>query len=255
MRSLPLVAAAACGAHAPSTAPRAGAMPGWLAIAPALHDDDALPSWIPVDRATVVVPATDPPVSFGARLLAVPLEGAALEVRHAGRATIAYGCDGGALEVDRFDGDRRLPPGPVWLLPAPAPAGWAPAGVPVAAASVTVERRAWTAGRLSVSLERRDPTHADLLVNDGARRLFVEHAGKHYMEGADPGPIDLSLPRQIGMPVPAAAFSVAPAGPTLLVLSTSGYEGSRLHAVLVDDAGGAALPDPTFDVGLYFCAF
>lgn len=254
------IVASGCGSGASLTtvAPANQADPGWvpaLAVAP----DDVVgwigvaPAFLPVETGAVaVIPWDVAKLEPGVAVVAVPIAGSPVPARSAKVETFQFGCDNGSIELLTFEG-TALASGPVWLVPSPLPAGWAPAAIALRTLEAATERAVWEAGPLTVSLARVDAAHATLTIAAGDRTLHHETLEKPAIDGGDGAPIDLTEPGEPGVSTPVAVFAVSPDGPVLLVLSTSGYEGFSLSTLLVD--GDGARPVERLGFYVYQCAF
>lgn len=224
---------------------------GWLAVVPAAADDDG--AWAPRDpTAMALVAAPADGLAAGATVTLIPSRGAAVTGRVGAARAIAYGCDGGTLDVAPIDGAARLPPGVAWILPPSPPASWQVAPLTLTAGAATADRRGWRLGPLDLELTRTDATHARLTVRDGGRARGEVVLEKSYMDGADPGPIDLTT-SQPGVVEPIAGYAIAPAGPWLLVGLIPGYEGVSVVGYLIGDRRVELVS--SLAVYLYQCAF
>jgi len=166
---------------------------------------------------------------------------------------VPYGCEHNRLDAIAFTG-AQLAPGPVWLLPRGAPARWRPRpiAIEVAPEPASEAHRVDRVGPLTLELARTDATHATLAIAVGKRVLGSFPIERAAMAGADPGPLDLREPG-VAIPMPVAAWSIADAGPILLVLLVRHYDGVRLWPILVEQGGARELPDMARY--LYQCAF
>ncbi|MCB9558956.1 MAG: hypothetical protein H6708_00950 [Kofleriaceae bacterium] len=229
---------------------------GWLGLATAETRADGLPWWVPVDAHPVVIPSGASPTPAptpGAAVRVLPARGDAVTGRVGDATSIRYGCDGGfPVDVVPVEGVARVAPGAAWVVPAELPAGWQPTALAIAdEPGATAARRAWTIGPLVVEATRADATHATFEIRGGDRRIGSIPGETYEMEGADEAAIDLTGVDP-GVPQPVAAYQVAPDGPIVLIMLTTGYEGWGADAYLVGD--GLA-PLPSLGVGLYYCAF
>lgn len=225
---------------------------GWLAVVPAAAADDG--AWAPHDPAAAMALVAAPADGLAADMTVtlVPSRGAAVSGRVGATRTIAYGCDGGQLDVAPIDGAARLPPGVAWILPPSPPSTWQVAPLTLTVGAATADRRGWRLGPLDLELTRTDATHARLTVGDGGRARGEVVLEKSYMDGADPGPIDLTT-SQPGVVEPIAGYAIAPAGPWLIVGLIPGYEGVSVVGYLVGERRVELVP--SLAVYLYQCAF
>jgi len=235
-----------------------GELPGWMGFAAARSAASPTFGWSPVHREAdaVVFSAAFRPqwdaVARGTAYRGITAEGAVV-LRYLGTREERYGCEANTAAMTAFRAERRLPEGPVWVLPADAPLK--PAPVPVVAAPSGKESRAWTAGRLEIAVRKTGERTALLRVSDQGRPILEEALEKHYMEGADLAPVDLSGTSEIGMPFPLAAFALSPGGPWLIVFRQPGYEGNAFRSLLVEDGRASFLESERHSPFLYLCAF
>lgn len=226
----------------PATPARLTDAPYWVAITP--------------DAAAVVpAPGSVPaPLTPGTAYTALSARGGAPVQLTAGAATtVPYGCDDIPLDVIPLTG-ARVPPALTWILPSPLPAGWAPAALPLTVDVDRKERRRWKAGALELELSRDDKTHATLRIAAGGKELHRAEAEAYFMQGSDEIDLDFTQGRRPGIPFPEAVFAIAPAGPHLVVLDASGYEGVGFDVLLVTPDGTShAIEAAGFSA--YYCAF
>jgi hypothetical protein len=242
-----------------------GAEPlGWLAVAPVAptagdHDGEAY--WLPADdsAALMLLPDGTPEPPRGAQVLAVPLRGEPVKLVIGERRTVRYGCDDNQLEGVALQGppgmtaEQLPPPGPVWILPNTSrAAAWKPSGLEVAPTELSPDKRVWTVGPMTFALTVKDRNHATFTAGLGSVWLMQRELERPLMAGADDVRIDLTqlVP---GMPQVAAAFSMEPGGPMVIVLATPGYEGTQLSTLLYDGAGLREVE--AMQRYLYACAF
>lgn len=244
------------GAEAKEIAVDASSALGTLALPAAAERPDDGPFWVAKTAgAAAVVPAPAPLVA-GTQYRALSAAGGApVELTAGAPTTIGFGCDQTSLDVVPLVGDA-VKAGLVWVLPSPAPAAWAPAAVPL---TVEVDERAHRLVRASnVTIELRlvDKTHATLHIADrrADEAALDETAEAYYMAGADPIDLDLTQGHYPGIPTPEAAFAFSDAGPYLVVLDRSGYEGIAFETVLVTTNGRAQVIE-SLGLGAYYCAF
>ena len=233
---------------------------GYLAVAPVptSAQGDDFPYWIPSDDSAAILmpPADAPQPKPGIEVLAVPSRGAPVKLVIGERRRVRYGCDDNSLEgfaLGAADPAAAPPPGPVWILPAtPLAATWKPSGLEVAPVELAPDKRAWTVGPLRIALTVRDKTHATLAAAAGPVWVLQRELERPLMAGAPDGPLDLTQDVP-GMPTVAAAFSMIPDGPILIVLSVPGYEGTTLTTFLYDGANMREVE--TMQHYFYACAF
>jgi hypothetical protein len=250
---------------APSGPPTTFVLPGadslgYLAVAPVpkAADGDGFAYWIPTDdsAALLMPPADAPQPKPGIEVLAVPSRGAPVKLVIGERRAVRYGCDNNTLEgfaLSAPDPDAAPPPGPVWILPAtPLAATWKPSGLEVAPVELAPNKRVWTVGPLRIALTVRDKSHATLAAAAGTVWVLQRELERPLMDGAEDAPIDLTQDVP-GMPNVAAAFSMIPDGPILVVLAVPGYEGTTLTTFLYDGANMREVE--TMQHYFYACAF
>lgn len=264
-----LAVTVSCGAPSPPAAPSnvpggspgttaevqvdpAGPM-GALALPAAGEPPTEAPHWIARTSDAAAVVPTPAPLAAGTTYKAISASGASIDLTAGAATMIGYGCDRTPLEVVPLAG-AAVPPALVWVLPAPVPAAWSPAAVPLALALDTRAARRWTAGPLVLALERLDRTHARLRISRGEAVAHDERAEAYEMDGAGPIDLDLTAGARPGIPVPEAVFAFAADGPFLVVLDRSGYEGVAFETLLVDGRGRARAIE-SLGLGVYFCAF
>ncbi|MEZ4365126.1 MAG: hypothetical protein R2939_02420 [Kofleriaceae bacterium] len=239
------------GPSSPSLVVEPSQVRGALAYAPAPVDgerDDLMPT--SADPTIVEDTAT---TSLRGPVLALPSRGAAVEVTAGAPRTIRHGCDGNTLEVTPWAGAGAVAPGLVWLAPQPWPAGWAPAAVEIEAEPATQAAHRYRAGRLGVEVTALGPREGELRLRFDDVERMVAPLSQDAMDGAELPPLDLRPPRDVGEPAPIAAWSLAPAGPVVVVMYTEGFEGFVLDSYLVDERGATRLEQ--LGGGLYYCAF
>jgi hypothetical protein len=225
-----------------------------LPASPAPLDD--APYWVATSPdASVVVPDTgSTPLVAGTKYAALSAAGGApVELTAGAVTTIGYGCDKVDLQVVPLSG-ARVPPALVWVLPSPLPAGWSPAAVPLTVEQQEKSRRRWKAGTLDLEITRTDATHASLRVGTGDRTLHTQAVEAYFMEGSDEIDLDFTEGRRPGIPFPEAVYAIAPGGPHLVVLDTSGYEGVSFTALLVTQESGSHEIESA-STSAYYCAF
>lgn len=190
----------------------------------------------------------------GARVSVLGMAGGLVAYTAGARAMVPYGCDGNTLEVTPLAGPA-LPPGIAWVLPAPLPAGWAPAALAVTWTRRERGRVGLRLGDLEVELVRTAPLRGTLTIARAGRVLHRAPFERQLMDGAPPelATIDLTDVGGPGVPLPVGAWTLAPGGPVLLALVLPGFEGVTLSGLLVDEAGAA--PVPALEQYLYGCAF
>jgi hypothetical protein len=208
--------------------------------------------WVPLAPGLgVVVPAEAPLVPGETRAVVAAPGGERASLTVGAPAPVPYGCDNSG-EFPAYTLGGALPPGLAWVLPAAPPAAWTPGALPLTATTSRDEAR-WTAGPVTATLTRTGARTAQLSIAWADRVLQQSPVEAWSMPGADDGPIDLSFPDQPGLPNPAAAFSLSPTGPFLLVLDVSSFEGVGFDTVLVTDT--AVRPVESMRLGQYYCAF
>jgi hypothetical protein len=262
LAALMLLVAAACGSQ-PAGSPQnvtSGAGPsvaiapdqplGRIGIAPLRARDAG--DWLPAGVQAVLVPLPAEGLTAGATLSAIDTAGRTARVTAGAPTRVPYGCDGNQLDALPFTG-ADLAPGPVWLLPPGALATWSPRAVAIASPGAATEvRRRYTVGPLSLELERTDRTHGTLAIVRDGRALHRVAIERGEMEGAPSTPLDFRS-SGVAIPEPVGAWSLADAGPFLLVLLVPSYEGMNVKPLLVEDAGARELPE--LAIYLYRCAF
>ncbi len=237
-RPLAVDASSALGVMAlPAFATRPEPAPYWVALTP---------------DATAVVPgkAALAPGTYQA----LPAGGATAIELSAGAATrINYGCDGGfALDVVPLAGPA-VKPGLVWVLPTPVPPEWKPASHALRAEIAERDRMRYVVGDLVIEQRRVDKTHAALSISVRGKTVHDETSEAYLMDGADPIDLDLKEGHAPGIPTVEAVFSVGPAGPYLVVLEESGYEGVAFETLVVLESATEVVESLGFDA--YYCAF
>lgn len=257
---LALVTAAACGQPAaPAVPPRNVASPGvavtiargeplgWLGLGLLPARDGG--SWIPAAAQFGALTLTDDPLPPVVTVIGV--SGPPQRLTLADSVAITYGCDDNTLGVHPLAGPR-LPPGAAWVLPPTAPPSWTPAAISIASTHADPTHHSYIAGALTFELTRTSATRGRLQIFRDGRALHDASFERPEMDGADPAPIDLGEGGP-GIPRPIAVWSIAPAGPFLVVMLHPGFEGVTLDAVLVEDTGTRALEN--MSMYLYSCAF
>ncbi len=257
---LALVTATACGPPAaPAVPPRNVAAPGvvvkiergeplgWLGLG--LHRTRDNGSWIPAASQFGALTLTDDPLPTKVTVIGVSGPPQVLTVAES--VAIKYGCDENTLGVHPLAGPR-LPPGAAWVLPPSAPPSWTPAAVAVQSTHADPARHSYTAGALAFELTRKGDMRGRLQIFHDGNQVYDASFERPEMDGADPAPIDLGEGGP-GIPQPIAVWSIAPAGPFLVVMLHPGYEGVTLEPVLVADSETRVLED--MSMYLYACAF
>ncbi len=256
---LGLVVMVACSQRVPASAPANVATSGtaihvardeplgWIGIGTLPRPES---SWIPVSDRIGGLTLTDdllPP-----RVTVIGATGGAELLSVGDSIPLKYGCDDNSLGVRPLSG-ARLPPGPAWILPPTAPSSWRPAALPVRVSHKDPTLRSHIAGALVFELTRRGATHASLVITRDGKKTFESTYERAEMDGADTtAPIDLveTVP---GLPEPLAVWSLAPAGPFLVVMLLPGFEGVTLQPLFVDDTSARVVEG--MEVYLYSCAF
>ena len=259
-RILALVTAAACGqSAAPVVPPGNVATPGaivkiardeplgWLGLGLTRARDNG--SWLPAAAQFGAMTLTDDPLPLKVSVIGV--SGSLQILTVAESVAIKYGCDENTLGVHPLAGPR-LPPGPAWVLPPGAPPSWTPAAVAVHSTHADPTRHSYTAGSLAFELTRKTDVRGRLQIFHDGRQLHDASFERPEMDGADTAPIDLGEGGP-GIPQPIAVWSIAPAGPFLVVMLHPGYEGVTLEPILVEDSGTRVLEE--MSMYLYSCAF
>ncbi|HUQ07344.1 MAG TPA: hypothetical protein VM261_32855 [Kofleriaceae bacterium] len=221
----------------PAYATRPEAAPHWVALAPG---------------AAAVVPGK---AALGpGTYRALPAGGAtAIALRAGATTSIDYGCDGGtSLDVIPLAGPA-VKPGLVWVLPSPVPPEWQPASHALRAEIAERDRVRYVVGELVIEQRRLDKTHAALAIAVRGKTVHDETSEAYLMDGADPIDLDLKEGHAPGIPTVEAVFSVAPAGPYLVVLETSGYEGVAFETLVARESATEVVESLGFDA--YYCAF
>lgn len=257
---LPLLVLVACGAprdggvHNVAAAADVRVAPtdplGWIGLSPA-PAPTADASYLPITTQHAVVVPHDPGRPLPPRVAAVATRGAIARFTTGAVTRLRYGCEDNTLELVPLAGPR-VPPGPVWVLPPRMPAGWQPTPLALRAGRASAAARTYVAEPLTIELARQDASRGTLTIARAGRTIHTRPFERHRMEGADPSPIDLAEGGP-GIPEPIAAWSIAPGGPILLVLSQPGYEGVTLAALLVE--AERARPVDALTTYLYACAF
>ena len=190
----------------------------------------------------------------GARVSVLGMAGGPVAYTAGARALVPYGCDGNTLEVTPLAGPAQAL-GIAWVLPAPLPAGWAPAALAVTWTRRERARVGLRLGDLDVELVRTAPLRGTLAIARAGRVIHRAPFERQLMDGAPPelATIDLTDVGGPGVPLPVGAWTLAPGGPVLLALVLPGFEGVTLSGLLVDEAGAA--PVPALEQYLYGCAF
>jgi hypothetical protein len=214
---------------------------------------DPAPYWVAITAgASAVVPGKMAPAP--GTYQALPAGGAqAIELRAGAFTNINYGCDGGtALDVVPLAGPA-VKPGLVWVLPSPVPADWKPASHALRAEIAERDRLRYVVGDLVIEQRRVDKTHAALTIAFRGKTVHDHTSEAYLMAGADPIDLDLKAGHSPGVPTVEAVFSVGPAGPYLVVLEQSGYEGVAFETLVVLEDATAVVEALGFDA--YYCAF
>ncbi len=243
---------------------------GWLVVAPtaplgslalALAPTPATPASPLGEVADSVLPARDASsvasvgaLAPGARVSVLGMVGGPVAYTAGTRAQVPYGCDGNTLEVTPLAGPAQ-PRGVAWVLPAPLPAGWAPAALAVTWTRRERARVGLRIGDLDLELVRTAPLRGTLTLARAGRVIHRAAFERTLMDGAPPelATIDLTDLGGPGVPLPVGAWTLAPGGPVLLALALPGFEGVTLSGLLVHEAGAA--PVPGLEKYLYGCAF
>jgi hypothetical protein len=227
----------------PAGAERPEEAPYWMANAPSAA------AVVPVDAATATALAT------GTTYTAVTAGGAApVELTAGAPTTIGYGCDQNDLSVVPLTGPASPKPGLLWVLPAPMPAGWSPRSHVVVGARDARERLRVRAAAVSFELVRRDMTRAQMRISVRQHPVHLEEVEAYVMDGADPIDLDFTQEGHVpGVPMLEAVFSFGDAGPYVVVLDRSGYEGVAFQTLLLQD--GKAREIESLGLGAYYCAF
>lgn len=223
-------------------------VPGWLAftVRPANQQKDA---WTPAHpNATAVIVNAEPwseTVEEGTRFRLLAREGN-LPLTLSEVSELPYGCDGNTTTMAAFRTPHDLAEQVVWILPENMQSSRA---IPVVTGERTRTRRTWTVGAFAVTLEARGERKAHLRLARGDKELHARDVEKPMMEGASVEGFDLANEREIGMPVPQAAFDIEGRF-TALVLRTLSYEGVHFDVI--------ALGEQAQEAGnqyVYLCAF
>lgn len=265
-RALPLALLVACGGT-PSTTPVRGVanttgapawtptlsvaadnVPGWIGYTPTATADET-PYLFPVSEDWSLLDVDGPEDVPPARAWFVPSQGRPEAVIPGPRVELSHGCDGNTVRFRRWTVEAASSPGVGWILPMPLPDGWSPQPVPIEPAGTP---GTYTIGPLALELAILAPFAGELRLRAGERTLHTESFEKQVMDGAPVRPIDLATV-DIGVPVPVAAWQIAPGEPLLIALYLQGYEGFALRTLLVD--GDEAVPVEGLASGLYYCAF
>jgi hypothetical protein len=244
------------GAEAKEITVDASSALGTLALPAAPERPDGAPFWIAKTADAAAVALAPTPLAPGTKYLVVSAAGGPpVELTAGAQTTIGYGCDQASLDVVPLVGDA-VKPGLVWVLPSPAPATWTPAAVPLTVDVDERDHRLVRAGNVSIELRRVDATHATLRIADRRADTLAldETAEAYFMEGADAIGLDLTQGHAPGIPTPEAAFAFGDAGPYLVVLDRSGYEGIAFETLLVTTKGRAQVIE-SLGLGAYYCAF
>jgi hypothetical protein len=244
------------GAEAKEIAVDATTPLGALALPAAAERPDKAPFWVAKTPDAAAVVPSPAPLAAGTHYRAVSAAGGApVELTAGAQTTIGFGCDQTSLDIVPLVGDA-VKPGLVWVLPSPAPPAWTPAAVPLTVDVNERDHRLVRAGNLSLELRRIDKTHATLRIADrrADKVALDETAEAYYMDGADPIDLDLTQGHYPGIPWPEAAFAFSDAGPYLVVLDRSGYEGIAFETLLVTTSGRAQVIE-SLGLGAYYCAF
>ena len=259
-RIFALVAAAACGQPAPpAVPPRNVATPsavvkiardeplGWLGLGLQRTRDNG--SWIPAASQFGAMTLTDDPLP--PKVSVIGVSGPVQTLTVAESVALKYGCDENTLGVHPLAGPR-LPPGAAWVLPPSAPPTWTPVAISVSSTHADPTRHRYTAGSLALELTRKSDTRGRLQIFHDGRQVHDASFERPEMDGADTAAIDLGEGGP-GIPQPIAVWSIAPAGPFLVVMLHPGYEGVTLEPLLVEDTRTRVLEE--MSMYLYSCAF
>jgi hypothetical protein len=243
-------------AEAKEIAVDATAALGVLALPAAAERPEKGPFWVAKSPDAAAAVPTPTPLVAGTTYRALSAAGGApVELTAGAQTTIGFGCDQTSLDIVPLVGDA-VKPGLVWVLPSPAPATWTPAAVALTVETDEREHHVVRAGNLRLDLRRVDKTHATLHIAD--RRADApaldEAAEAYFMEGAEPIDLDLTQGHYPGIPWPEAVFAFSDAGPYLVVLDRSGYEGIAFETLLVTTNGRAQVIE-SLGLGAYYCAF
>ena len=257
---LALVTATACGQPAaPAVPPRNVATPGvvvkiargeqlgWLGLG--IHRARDNGSWIPAASQFGALTLTDDPLP--PKVTVIGVSGPPQLLTVAESVAIKYGCDENTLGVHPLTGPR-LPPGAAWVLPPSAPSSWTPAALEIHSTHADPTRHSYTAGSLAFELTRKSDVSGRLQIFHDGLPVHDASFERPEMDGATTAPIDLGEGGP-GIPQPIAVWSIAPAGPFLVVMLHPGYEGVTLEPVLVADTETRVLED--MSMYLYTCAF
>lgn len=233
-------------------------LPGWIGFATTRPGASAKFGWSPVHREAGAVVFSWPfrsdwaGVAPGTVYRGITAHGT-VGLRYLGTSDEPYGCDQNTQTMTAFGAGRRLPEGPVWVLPPDATVK--PVPVPVVAARPGKNARAWTVGAMAIALRKTGELTALLRVTERGHTVFEETVEKHFMAGADRSPVDLSGEREIGMPFPRAAFVLSAGGPRLVVFQQPGYEGHSFRSLFVENGQASFLEGERHSPHLYYCAF
>ncbi|HET9626907.1 MAG TPA: hypothetical protein VFP84_36360 [Kofleriaceae bacterium] len=223
---------------------------GWLGVAP--RSSPAPGDWLPAGPSSVVVAMPASGLTAGTALSGVDTAGHVARLTAGAPSKLAYGCDQNRLDVVALSG-ARLVPGPVWLLPANAPATWRPAPVAIAPLGTASQAHRRTAiGPLALDLRRIDATHGTLAITRPGHTMFTQPFERAAIDGAPGDPLDLRGDG-VAIPVPIAAWSLGADGPILIVLRVASYEGTHLTPILVE--AERAREVTAMASYLYSCAF
>ena len=252
-------------------APLLERLPGWLGFAAVAEadwqDGKTRFSWSPLhpDGQVIIFEEGEPSESEWAK---VPPETRLIAISPAGKTEVTflrssaerYGCEEGKTTMVSFRAAQALPEGPLWLLPQRS--GESAAAFPIQENPTTSgDQRAWSAGGVTIVLEKTGKYTAELRVAmEGqpprvARKIKkdVEREREMLEEDEEVPPLSLKSDDMIlvGIPEPVGAFKLSSDGPLVIVLATYSFEGVHFEPLLI----GRSEINEGPDIYVYICAY
>jgi hypothetical protein len=242
--------------------------PGWLALATIAGGGRQQYPWSPAHPNGQAVIVSDAEawakVKAGTPLVAVA-PGFKQRVTFLRSSEERYGCDGIPTPMAAFSAPRRLPEGPVWLLPerdaqtataipvqklplAEVPANLLPRPLPK-----NSEARAWKAGSMII-LQRKESAHkVKMTVANNSRIIFTQTQEKYFFNNGEPRPpLNLATAKgEPGISEPIGVFQLKPGVTPTIVFWVPGYEGNGFMILASD---GKKMKEYE-GANLYFCGY